>query len=562
MDFNLKKIPEYTPIGHSLYSLMAEKAKSNLNKPALSYFDEEITFCSLLNRIDKAAKGLTKMGIGKGDVVIVSLPSIPQAVELFYAVNMIGAIYCGMDCRSTSDEIKEIFTQVKPKACFVADFHLNQFLDIDDVPVICISFIKTISIIASFASFFVELFTGRSFYMMKKKNFFRYKTFIKNGNDEPLHYVKSNNNDVCAYFYTSGTTYGRKCVVLTNENMNSSVIQYAYSQPGADETDRYCTIMPLFTCYGITLGTHLPLILGKQVRLIPLFMGRNMKKLLIKERPGYISTVPAHWEHFVKDDFTRVDLSFFKGAIVGGDKLSHDYEDKINSILKKCGSKGKVMRGYGLTEASTVVTVQLKSTPTGSVGSNMCWSKIGIFEYGTDKELPNNSLGEICVSGPNVCQGYLGDEQATNSLLKLHSDGQIWLHSGDTGYFDDNHNLYFNERIKRMFVRYDGTKVSPYGIEQQIYKCNVVSGCLVYSVDDTEHKHGKCPHALVVFKDTVNIDQAKKELKKHIKTNIPSYMRPVKTHIVEALPVTKNGKFDYFNAKMSQLTESELLNTL
>ena len=286
---------EYTPIGLSIYSLLFKNCSDSKNKPALSYFDKEITFEMLFKSIDRTASALADMGIKKGDVVVVSLPSVPEAVDLFYAINKLGAVFCGMDCRSTKAEIQETINQVKPKACFVSDFHLKAFEDIDNVPIICVSFMKTISIVASFASIFVEIFTGRSFLINKKSNFMAYHQFIKKGRNKTVETADFKADEVCAYFYTSGTTYGRKCAVLTNENMNSSVLQYAYSQHDIDNTERFCTIMPLFTCYGITLGTHLPLILGKQVRMIPLFTGKNMKKLLLSEKPGYITTVPSHW---------------------------------------------------------------------------------------------------------------------------------------------------------------------------------------------------------------------------------------------------------------------------
>ena len=542
----------YSPIEKSIYTLLSENCADYLDKPALSYFDKQITFGNLFENIDRTAAALTSLGISKGDVVVVSLPSVPEAVELFYAINKIGAVFCGMDCRSNKDEINETISQVKPKACFVSDFHLKQFEDIDDVFIICISFMKTISLLSSFASVFVGLFTGRSLLVSRKKNFYWYNTFLKQGKNTPVPEVNFGHDEVCAYFYTSGTTYGRKCVILTNENINSSVLQYAYTQPGIDNTDRFCTIMPLFTCYGITLGTHLPLILGKQVRMIPLFTGKYMKRLLISEKPGYITTVPAHWEQFVKDKFENVDLSFFKGAIIGGDKLSANHEDKINNILRKCGSKGKVMRGYGLTEAGTAVTAQPPETPTGSVGTNMCWSTIGIFEPNTDKPAKNGVKGEICVCGPNISKGYLDDEDATNCLLQRHSDGKIWMHSGDIGYLDENGFLFYCERIKRIFVRFDGTKMSPYAIEQQLYKCPAVSHCLVYGIDDTKHAHGKCPAALVVFKDTYNQDEAKQMLEKFIKTSIPYHMRPAKVSVVDVLPTTRNGKLDYFSSSFNE----------
>lgn len=543
-----RDVPEYTSVGETIYSMFAHSCALNANKPALSYFDKKMTFGELSENIDRAAAALTGLGVSKGDAVIVSLPSIPEAVALFYAVNKIGAIFCGMDCRSTSAEISEIFAQIKPKVCVVADFHLKSFDHIDDVSIVCVSFIKTISVLAAFASVFVEVFTGRARLMQKKANFMTYKKFAAKGADVAVPNVAVDAKDVCAYFYTSGTTYGRKCAVLTNENINASVLQYSYSQRGIKDTERFCTIMPLFTCYGITLGTHLPLILGKQVRMIPLFTGKNMKKLLLAEKPGYITTVPAHWDHFIKDDFKNVDLSFFKGAIIGGDKLSANGETKINHILSRCGSEGKVIRGYGLTEASTAVTANPPETPVGSVGTQMCWSAIGIFEPGTDTPVPAGETGEICICGPNVCQGYLDDEEATSRLLKRHCDGKVWLHSGDVGYFDEDGFLFFCERIKRIFVRFDGTKVSPYYIEQQLMKCPVVDQCLVYAVDDGEHQYGKCPGVMVVFQKEYTPDEAKKTFETFVRTAVAPHLCPVEIKVVDALPVTRGGKFDYFRA--------------
>ena len=335
-------------------------------------------------------------------------------------------------------------------------------------------------------------------------------------------------------------------MVLSNENINSSVLQYSFSQPDFQESGRFCSIMPLFTCYGISLGTHLPLILGMQIRLIPLFFGKNMKDLLVKEKPSYIITVPAHWDHFITDKFKNTDLSFLKGPIIGGDKLSESSEKKLNEIFKSCNSKAEVMRGYGLTEASTAVTRQPYNTPKGSVGTNMCWSEIKIFRQDTFEELPAGEEGEICVCGPNVCQGYLGDQAATDALLKHHPDGKRWLHTGDIGYLDEKGFLFFRERIKRIYVRFDGTKVSPFAIETALQNCEVVERAMVVAVDDKKHLHGKCAKAYIVLKEGYTEETALPILKKYSQNKIAEFMRPAEFAIVDKLPTTKSGKLNYF----------------
>lgn len=84
---------EYKPIGKSIYSLLQHSCAGLYDSPALSYFGKRITFGALMNNIDRAAAALLKMGVSKGDRVVVSLPSVPEAVELFYAVNKIGAVF-------------------------------------------------------------------------------------------------------------------------------------------------------------------------------------------------------------------------------------------------------------------------------------------------------------------------------------------------------------------------------------------------------------------------------------------------------------------------------------
>lgn len=541
------KVPTYESINLGTYDYFIKNALEYNEKSAISYYGRSISYNKLLNNIDLVATALCAMGVKRGDVIIVSLPSIPEAVCLFYAINKVGGIFCGMDCRITCDEIKGIFKQVKPKICFVSDFQLKEFKSIEDTRVVCVSFTKTIHFLSSFASFFADLFKGRINLVGKKDNIITYSNFISQGkNSKDVAFKSVRGNDICAYFYTSGTTKGKKCVVLTNENINFAVSQYAKSQKELSNAHRFCNIMPLFTCYGISLGTHLPLTLGMEIRMVPLFFGRRMKKLLLKEKPGYIITVPAHWEYFVNECFDGADFSFLKGLIVGGDKLDEESENRINDILKNHNSTAKVMRGYGLTEASTVVTTQPPNTPKGSVGCALCHSEIGIFDPETGARMSPLEKGEICVKGPNLCQGYYQDEEASRLLLRTHKDGSCWLHSGDIGYMDENGFLFFCERIKRIYVRFDGTKISPFAIEQMLQKCPDIHRCLVVAIDDPNHLHGKCAKALIVLKSIADEEKTKEKIKKFIQSNLPSFMRPTQVEFVKRLPTTPNGKLDYF----------------
>lgn len=528
-----------------VYRYFYENTSKYADMEALKYYGNSISYNELQKKINTVSRCLVGVGVKKGDVVVVSLPSIPEAVYLFYAVNKIGAVYCGLDCRSTSEEIADTLKMVSPKICFVSDFHIKEFKDCVGVPVVFIRATESIGGITRFFEAFANFFTGRFFVTRKMNNVFRYRQFCSDFDSAAkVKTVEEKGDDICAFFYTSGTTYGRKCVVLTNKNINSAVFQHSSAEVEMSKGDVFTNIMPMFTCYGVTLGTHLPLNLGICVNLVPLFFGKNMKKLLTKSKSNFIITVPAHWEHFRQDDFEGCDLSFFKAAIVGGDSMPCEHEDEINMILKKCGSKGRLMIGYGLTETASTAVSPPEGTPSGSIGRAVNGTDVRIFREESDVECECMEKGEICISGPTVCKGYLNDTQATERLLKVHSDGKLWLHSGDIGYKDDKGYVYFCERIKRMFVRFDGTKISPYSIEQVILKCPVVSRCLIQAIEDKEHSQGKCPKAVVVLKNDDVV--SRKIYEKYIVENLAEFMRPVSTEYASRLPVTKNGKTDYF----------------
>lgn len=552
-----KEYQEYVPQGHSIYEHLAEKAKDFSDLPAVTFYGKKTNYRELFQHIGEAERALRAFGIKKDDIVALSLPGMPEAIYLIYALNKIGAVYCAFDCRSQEMEVLETLEKFKPKLCIVPDFQLHAFKTVYDCPVVHIHPVNSIGGPIMLIPFFANLFRGRYFMKAKHKNFMSYKKFISlESKGKNLPAEKSTGN-VFGYFYTSGTTYGRKSIILTNENINAAADQYANTEDYVKKGESMLNIMPMFTCYGMTIATHLPLIVGVHVKLIPVVNIKKFRQLILKEKPNFIITVPAHWEYFVKGDFEGCDLSYLTTVVVGGDKIDPEYEDKINDIFRKCGSKTWLRCGYGLSETTSTGTNPVKGTPKGSVGLATGYTIVKIFDRETWEELPPYEKGEICIYGPTVCEGYFKDQEMTDMLLKKHDDGRIWLHSGDIGYLDENGFLFFCERIKRMYVRYDGTKVSPYSIEQILSSCPVVARCMLTAIRDTDHSHGMCGRALIVLRDNVDEKSGRDQLDKFIRENLGMHMIPKEILFVDKLPYTKNGKLDYFAAAQMEETSAK-----
>lgn len=539
---------EYVLLNKSVYEYMSSCADRYKEKTAISYYGKAFTYAEMLKRIDEFASALKAFGVGKNDVVASSLPGMPEGVFLIYAINKIGAVYCAFDCRSKGDEIKDMLDTFSPKLCFVPDFQVKEFRDVYDSAVVHISPIHCLGGFMRFSEAWANFFRGRTLFYHTHKNFISYEKFISKSSCEHVSCEKSE-GDVFGYFYTSGTTYGRKSVILTNENINAAAIQQTKANGAIEAGDSILNIMPLFTCYSVTLAMHLPLINGVSISLVPLVNTKKFKNLIIRHKPNYIITVPAHWEYFINNDFDGCDLSFLKTVIVGGDSIDASYRKKLDKIFADCKAEAKINVGYGLTETASTTTKEIKGVASnGGVGIPLSNTLVKIYDAQTDSFLPYGEKGEICISGPTVCKGYYKDREMTEKLLKIHNDGRVWLHSGDIGYVDESGTLFFCERLKRMFVRFDGSKISPYSIEQAILQCPVVKRCLVVAIDDKAHSHGKCAKAFVVLQDNVKKDASKKILDSFIKANLDEHMLPREIEIVEKLPYTKNGKLDYFGS--------------
>jgi long-subunit acyl-CoA synthetase (AMP-forming) len=158
-------------------------------------------------------------------------------------------------------------------------------------------------------------------------------------------------------------------------------------------------------------------------------------------------------------------------------------EKQSNKFLKEHNCKSKIVKGYGMTEVTGGVSGTVdNNNEIGSVGIPFVKTTISIFEPGTENELGYNDDGEVCITGPNTMLGYFENQEATDEIIKRHSDGKLWVHTGDIGHINENGSLFIVDRIKRMMIRYDGFKIFPSIIENVIGSHKAVEACKVVAL--------------------------------------------------------------------------------
>ena len=533
----------------TIYEFIYNNNKDYMQNVALNYFDKEFTYQELFDGINKAAAAYTALGVKEGDIVIMATITVPETIYSIYALNMLGAIPNMVDPRTSVDGIREYIEEVNSRyiLCIDAAYpKIEQAIEGTTVEKIIVS--SPSDSLPRVKKTFYKLF--KQVKNEYSSNSLLWKDFIAQGEGTTPVQIPYKENTCCVIVHTGGTTGMPKGVMLTNDNLNSSVVQGDNSGFYLRREHKWLGVMPPFIAYGIGNGLHLPLAIGMTLIIIPAFNPDEYDKLLLKYKPNHIAGVPSHYNSLMKSrKLRKADLSFIVSPIVGGDGTQPEFEKKISKYLLDHNCESPLIKGYGMTEVSAAVsaTARREYNKPGSVGIPFTHSIISVFDPDTGKELPVNKRGEICMVSPNTMLGYYNNKEATDEILRRHDDGLLWVHSGDLGYMDEYGCVFIEGRIKRMVVRYDGFKVFPPFIENVIMRSPYVKAVCSVGTRDKSHSQGQLPVAYIVLNDEVEDDQEtiRNSIEKLCKEELPEYAQPIAYYFVDKLPLTSIGKVDY-----------------
>jgi len=245
-----------------------------------------------------------------------------------------------------------------------------------------------------------------------------------------------------------------------------------------------------------------------------------------------------------------------EGIFSGGDSLSIELKRKVDALLKECGSKEQVREGYGLTECVTASCLTPKSFhKEGSIGIPYPDMYYKIVKTGTQEEVPYGEEGEITISGPTVMKGYDNNEEETEKTLQTHSDGRVWMHSGDLGTMDEEGFVYFRQRIKRMIVS-SGYSIYPTQLENAIEAHgDVLISCVIGIPDD--YKIQRLKAFITLRNGKKPTEEIKASILEHCKKNIAKYAMPSEFEYRKELPKTLVGKVAYLELEKEEHAKLE-----
>ena len=551
----------------SMYEALEMIAKQYPNNIAFDFMGRSTTYRQFIDNINKCAKALRTIGVRENDCVTIAMPNCPQALYMFYAVNLVGAIANMIHPLSAEKEIEHYLNVSNSVTAVTLDQFYHKFESIranTNVVNIIIASIKDELSRPIKAGYMLT--EGRKMKPIPKDApVIRWNDFIRISRSCFYNYKKPRKgSDPAVMLYSGGTTGTTKGIVLSNSNFNDLGKQIVATNPMYRVGDKMLAAMPTFHGFGLGVCIHSMLSQGGRCILIPRFTAKTYAKQIVKYKCNFIAGVPTLYEALLRlPSMEGKDLSFLKGVFSGGDSLSIELKKKFDKFLYDHNASIQVREGYGTTET---VTACCLTPPTmykeGSIGIPFPDTFIKIVEPGTDNEVAYGTEGEILLSGPTKMQYYWNNpEETAETLVKSETDGLTWVHTGDLGYMDDEGFVYFKGRSKRMIIS-SGYNIYPAQLENILDAHEDVQMSCVIGVPDS-YKMQKVKAFVTLKPGVIASDDVKNSIMEHCRKHLAKYEMPYDIEFRDDMPKTLVGKVAYRvleEEELAKIKEAETQN--
>ncbi len=539
----LKPLREHRGI-FTIPEMLARSARDFGPRVALSVFRngayQHLTYEELWFRVRHIARGLHALGISRKDRCAILGPNSPEWAQAYLGILTAGAVCLPLDSLLKPHEIRHILLEAGARFIFVAPRFLDTVLEMEEGGEI---FKKIVVFEGPVRVSSRKILTLEELIALGKK-----------GKGDPR---GPRLDDLAAIIYTSGTTGKAKGVMLTHRNIISDVAA-CYQVVDFGPEDRLLSVLPMHHTFECTAGFLLPLYAGAHITFARSLKSRDILEDLKNSRVTFMLGVPLLFQKMFEAIERRIARSplpqrtllktLLKAVDLAG-RVGREAEAGrilFARVREKAGlghlrffvSGGaplpphvpknfrrlgiKLIQGYGLTEASPVLTLNPTEAPVDE--------SIGLPLPGVEVKIRNPSpegVGELCFRGPMIMKGYFQNPEATREAL----DEEGFLRTGDLGYRDARGYLYICGRAKNLIVTPAGKNVYPEEVEFVLDRSPFILESMVFGVPTDR---GGEEVAAVIVPDYEAIDRAfpgkslsEEDVKKLIAEEVRKAMREV-----------------------------------
>ena len=540
---------------YTVGELLEVQAKKYPEHEAVVYADRDLRMnykeFNMLCR--KAARGLMKLGVKKGEHIAAWSSNTPEWVVSQFATGKMGAVLVTVNTNYRTAELEYLLKQSDSTTIIL----MEQYKDASYIDMVyeIVPELKTSEPGKLESSALPYL---KNVIVMGEKRFpgtYSWQDILDMADDvteEELdeQMAKLKQSDVINMQYTSGTTGFPKGVMLTHSNIVNNAYNVASAMKLTDQ-DRLCIPVPFFHCFGCVMGTLACATVGATMVPVQEFSPKAVLETVEKEKCTALHGVPTMFIAELNDpEFEKYDLSSLRTGIMAGSNCPIEVMKAVN---EKMGAT-EITIAYGQTESSPVITQTRTNDPlelrVETVGKALPEVEVKIVKPGTMEEVPRGVQGELCTRGYHVMDGYYKNPDATREAI----DSEGWLHTGDLAVMDENGYCRVTGRLKDMIIR-GGENIYPREIEEFLYRHPKVLDVQVVGIPDSVY--GEEVMAWIILKDgeAASAD----EIKEYCKGKISKHKIPRYIEFTDSYPMTASGKIQKFKLKEQALEAVEEL---
>jgi fatty-acyl-CoA synthase len=506
----------------TVYANLAASAARLPERAAIDYYGSRVSYARLKREVDALAGYLQrKLGVARGERVLLYAQNCPQYVIAYYAILRADAVVVPVNPMNRSEELRHYVEDSDARVAIAGNDVLREIEPLGLEHVLPIVY-------ADYLSADTDLPVPG---FLRTPGSAAWRNALAENLAPGPHLAGP--DDLAVMPYTSGTTGKPKGCMHTHTSVQATTVAYLYWRGAQDESVVLCAL-PMFHVTGMQAGMNAPIHTAATLVILSRW-DRDCAGLQIERaRVTNWSAITTMLVDFLSSPkLLEYDLSSLRVLGGGGAAMPEALARKLEEVIGL-----PYVEGYGLSETMAPSHINPPQRPKRQCG--------GIPFYNTDArvldiqdfhELGPGEVGEIVVHGPQVFQGYWKQPEASAQAFVEH-DGKRFFRTGDLGYYDEEGYFFITDRLKRM-INCSGFKVWPAEVEAMLYAHPAIQEACVIGARDAYR--GETVKALVVLKNSSK-NTSSEEIVEWARGKMAAFKVPRVVQFVDELPKTATGK--------------------
>lgn len=527
----------------SLFYNAEVSARRYPHKAYLVFYGGVITFSRFLDEAERLAGFLSRrLGVGKGDRVLLLAQNSPQFVIAYYAILRAGAVAVPLNVMNLAEELRHFAVDSEAQVIITTQ---ELFPRVRELVGDCLES----AVVGAYSDYLgpESVLEPPEWIRAPRERLdlpgvTAWADALAMGLQAET--VAVGPEDLCVLPYTSGTTGRQKGCMHTHRSVMHTLVggERWYA---ATADDVRLAVLPFFHVTGMQGSMNGPLFTGTTTVLLPRWDRDAAARLIAHHRVTTMTAIPTMMIDFLSNPrLGEYDLSSLKRITGGGAAMPEAIAQRLHDL---CGIT--YVEGYGLSETIAPTHINPPDRPKKQcLGIPIFDTEARVVDPATLADMPMGEVGEIVVRGPQVFQGYWRNPAATAAAF-VDIGGRIFFRTGDLGRIDDEGYFFFVDRLKRM-INAAGYKVWPAEVEAMLYaNSDVQEACVIAC---RHPLRGETVKALVVLAPHARGKVSEQDLIDWASRRMAAYKYPRLVEFVDSLPKSATGKVNW-----RQLQEEE-----